>query len=64
MPQFKGTLFAALLQTVDLVLTSFFFVLCCAVRVKWGKQKFDDIDLDTDEIPKVFKMQLFSLTGK
>lgn len=37
---------------------------CSAVRVKWGKQKYEDIDLDTDETPEVFKMQLFSLTGE
>ncbi|KAI8486436.1 Ubiquitin carboxyl-terminal hydrolase 14 [Branchiostoma belcheri] len=33
------------------------------VKVKWQKQKFDDIDLDTDEPPEVFKAQLFALSG-
>ena len=33
------------------------------VRVKWGKEKYDGIQLDTDELPITFKMQLFSLTG-
>eukprot|EP00058_Branchiostoma_floridae_P000266 XP_002585754.1 hypothetical protein BRAFLDRAFT_232629 [Branchiostoma floridae] len=34
-----------------------------SVKVKWQKQKFDDIDLDTDEPPEVFKAQLFALSG-
>ena len=34
-----------------------------SVRVKWGKQKFDAVELNTDEPPTVFKMQLFSLSG-
>lgn len=34
-----------------------------SVRVKWGKQKFDAVELSTDEPPAVFKMQLFSLSG-
>ena len=34
-----------------------------SVRVKWGKQKFDAVELNTDEPPAVFKMQLFSLSG-
>lgn len=38
-------------------------VCTCVVRVKWGKQKFDGVEVDTDEPPSVFKMQLFSLSG-
>ena len=34
-----------------------------AVKVKWGKERYDDVELNTDEPPEVFKMQLFSLTG-
>ena len=34
-----------------------------SVRVKWGKKKFDAVELNTDEPPAVFKMQLFSLSG-
>ncbi len=34
-----------------------------SVKVKWGKQKFDNVEVDSDETPDVFKMQLFSLTG-
>lgn len=38
---------------------------CClaTVRVKWGKEKFEGVEVDTDEPPEVFKMQLFSLSG-
>jgi ubiquitin carboxyl-terminal hydrolase 14 len=38
-------------------------VLQRAVSAKWGKEKFDDIELNTDEPPAVFKAQLFALTG-
>ena len=31
--------------------------------MKWGKERFDDVEINTDEPPEVFKMQLFSLTG-
>jgi ubiquitin carboxyl-terminal hydrolase 14 len=33
------------------------------VSVKWGKQKFDNIELNTNEPPTVFKAQVFALTG-
>jgi len=33
------------------------------VSVKWGKKKFDDIELNLAEPPAVFKTQLFTLTG-
>ena len=33
------------------------------VRVKWGKEKYEGVDLNTGESPMTFKMQLFSLTG-
>ncbi|MGH0136495.1 UNVERIFIED_CONTAM: hypothetical protein FKN15_007897 [Acipenser sinensis] len=33
------------------------------VNVKWGKEKFDAVELNTEEIPMVFKAQLFALTG-
>lgn len=38
---------------------SFFF----SVNVKWGKEKFDAIELNTEEPPMVFKAQLFALSG-
>lgn len=36
---------------------------CCAVNVKWGKEKYSNLDLSTDEPPQVFKLQLYSLTN-
>lgn len=33
------------------------------VTVKWGKEKFEGVELNTDEPPMVFKAQLFALTG-
>lgn len=33
------------------------------VNVKWGKEKFTDIECNTDEPPEVFKAQLFALSG-
>ncbi|RWS27505.1 ubiquitin carboxyl-terminal hydrolase 14-like protein [Leptotrombidium deliense] len=33
------------------------------VKVKWGKELFSDVELNTDEEPIVFKAQLYALTG-
>uniref|UniRef100_A0A8D3E7T1 Ubiquitin carboxyl-terminal hydrolase n=1 Tax=Scophthalmus maximus TaxID=52904 RepID=A0A8D3E7T1_SCOMX len=33
------------------------------LNVKWGKEKFDAVELNTEEPPMVFKAQLFALTG-
>ncbi|CAB3382999.1 Hypothetical predicted protein [Cloeon dipterum] len=33
------------------------------VKVKWGKNVYNDIELNTDEHPLVFKAQIFTLTG-
>jgi ubiquitin carboxyl-terminal hydrolase 14 len=33
------------------------------VNVKWGKQLFSDVEIDTNEPASVFKMQLWTLTG-
>uniref|UniRef100_A0AAQ5X2K4 Ubiquitin carboxyl-terminal hydrolase n=1 Tax=Amphiprion ocellaris TaxID=80972 RepID=A0AAQ5X2K4_AMPOC len=33
------------------------------INVKWGKEKFDAVELNTEEPPMVFKAQLFALTG-
>lgn len=33
------------------------------VNIKWGKEKFEDIECNTDEPPEVFKAQLFALSG-
>lgn len=33
------------------------------MTVKWGKEQFPDIEVNTDEDPMLFKAQLFALTG-
>lgn len=33
------------------------------VKVKWGKETFTDVEVNTDEEPILFKAQLFTLTG-
>ncbi|XP_018562815.2 ubiquitin carboxyl-terminal hydrolase 14-like, partial [Anoplophora glabripennis] len=33
------------------------------VKVKWGKESYPDIEVNTDEPPLLFKAQLFALTG-
>ncbi|KAK7582471.1 hypothetical protein V9T40_013916 [Parthenolecanium corni] len=33
------------------------------VKVKWGKELFNNVEVNTDDIPLVFKAQLFDLTG-
>ncbi|CAH0550579.1 unnamed protein product [Brassicogethes aeneus] len=33
------------------------------VKVKWGKETYPDIEVNTDEPPMLFKAQLFALTG-
>jgi len=33
------------------------------IKVKWGKETFQDIEVNTDEEPIVFKAQLMALTG-
>ncbi|KAG8180460.1 hypothetical protein JTE90_001993 [Oedothorax gibbosus] len=33
------------------------------VKVKWGKEMFNDVEVDTDDEPIVFKAQLFTITG-
>lgn len=40
---------------------NFFFF--STVNVKWGKEKYKDLECNTDEPPLVFKAQLFALTG-
>uniref|UniRef100_A0A8C7IP06 Ubiquitin carboxyl-terminal hydrolase n=1 Tax=Oncorhynchus kisutch TaxID=8019 RepID=A0A8C7IP06_ONCKI len=41
----------------------FCFSFISSVNVKWGKEKFDAIELNTEEPPMVFKAQLFALSG-
>ncbi|XP_028402508.1 ubiquitin carboxyl-terminal hydrolase 14-like isoform X3 [Dendronephthya gigantea] len=33
------------------------------VSVKWGKEKFENLEVDTDELPELFKAQLYALTN-
>lgn len=33
------------------------------VKVKWGKESYQDVEVDTDEAPLLFKAQLYALTG-
>lgn len=33
------------------------------VKVKWGRENFPGIDVNTDEEPLLFKAQLYALTG-
>ncbi|XKL66328.1 hypothetical protein PGB90_009748 [Kerria lacca] len=33
------------------------------IKVKWGKELFNDVEANTDEDPLLFKAQLFALTG-
>ena len=37
--------------------------MCVTVSVKWGKEKFSDVECNTEEPPEVFKAQLFALSG-
>lgn len=39
------------------------FCLYVVVSIKWGKEKFDGIEIDTNEATEVFKAQLMALTG-
>jgi ubiquitin carboxyl-terminal hydrolase 14 len=34
-----------------------------SVNIKWGKEKFSDVECNTDDPPMVFKAQLFALSG-
>lgn len=34
-----------------------------SVNIKWGRELFKDVELNTDEDPMVFKAQLYALTG-
>lgn len=36
---------------------------CVSVKVKWGKELFSNVEVNTEEEPMLFKAQLFALTG-
>lgn len=40
-----------------------FFLLYFSVKVKWGRESFPNIEVNTDEPPLLFKAQLYALTG-
>ena len=63
MPVFKGMylLIAGNKDTVNVQCTCYSFP---EVRVKWGREKFEGVEVNTDEAPAVFKSQLFSLSGQ
>lgn len=42
--------------------TTTLFRMSFTVTVKWGKEKFSDVEINTAEPPEVFKAQLFALT--
>lgn len=33
------------------------------MKVKWGRELFPEVEVNTDEHPMLFKAQLFALTG-
>ncbi len=33
------------------------------MKVKWGKELYNNVEVSTDEDPLLFKAQLFALTG-
>jgi len=39
------------------------YIFSGSVKVKWGKEVYPDVEVNTDEPPLVFKAQLFALTG-
>lgn len=39
------------------------FFLRILVKVKWGRENFPNIEVNTDEEPLLFKAQLYALTG-
>lgn len=46
-----------------LMLSTWFLLSSISVKVKWGKEVFNDVEANTDEEPILFKAQLFALTG-
>ena len=38
-------------------------LLLILVNIKWGKEKFQDVDVNTDESPELFQAQIFALSG-
>lgn len=38
-------------------------VILITVKVKWGKELYPNVEVNTDEEPMLFKAQLYALTG-
>lgn len=49
--------------TLNISFTEINFFCLILVKVKWGKESYPDIEVNTDEPPLLFKAQLFALTG-
>lgn len=47
----------------DSVLWSIYDAFCDTVSVKWQKEVFPSVEIDTSQPPLVFKCQLYALTG-
>jgi len=55
-----GLLFFFLSDFIILIFTTGLF---SAVSVKWQKEIFKEVEIDTTQSPYVFKCQLYDLTG-
>ena len=42
---------------------NFLFCFLFIVHVKWGKEKFDNVEVNTAEPPELFQAQLYALSG-
>lgn len=63
MPVFKG-MYLLITSNNDAVSVKWTYNSFPEVRVKWGREKFEGVEVNTDEAPAVFKSQLFSLSGQ
>ncbi|RWW88629.1 hypothetical protein BHE74_00002477 [Ensete ventricosum] len=50
-------------EHADCVLWSIYDAFCHTVSVKWQKEVFPAVEIDTSQPPLVFKCQLYALTG-
>lgn len=62
MPTYKGE-FELLLTKNSYLSSLLIYYFHFAVKVKWGKETFNNVEVSTDEEPILFKAQLFALTG-
>lgn len=46
-----------------ITISNIIFPIFVSVKVKWGRENFPNVGVNTDENPVVFKTQLFTLTG-